>query len=171
MSTNKHGSRSRTGKKYTPSLDVPDSVKMRSLLLFTVLHCSGKVCRHHVNWQKKGNEIRSQKWTPISNARREAGQFEVYTAEKITATRKFVDQKRYSRKSKMQLYPYCRRKTAFSVGEASVSTKNATSSWPRRRRPRKSDAKGLTLNSIKFKRPNFSTRNLYNLSTGARTKY
>ena len=49
MSTKKYGSRSRNGKKYTPSLDVPERVKMRSLLLFTVLHCSGKVCRHHVN--------------------------------------------------------------------------------------------------------------------------
>ena len=33
---------------------------------------------------KTQNGIRSQKWTPISNARREAGQFEVYTYKKCT---------------------------------------------------------------------------------------
>ena len=81
MTTKKYGSQSRNGKKNTPSLDVPERVKMRSLLLFTVLHCFGKVCRNQCDSRKltkKRNEIRSQKWTPISNARREADQFEVY---------------------------------------------------------------------------------------------
>ena len=58
MSTENYGSRFRNCKKYTPSLDVPERVKMRSLLLFTVLHCSGKVCRHHVNWPENEAKLR-----------------------------------------------------------------------------------------------------------------
>ena len=52
MNTEKHGFRFRNGKKYTPSLDVPKCIKMRSFLRFPVLLCSGKMCRNHVKLRK-----------------------------------------------------------------------------------------------------------------------
>ena len=62
MTTKIKGFWSRSGKNYTSSLDVPERVKMRSLLLFPILLCSGKVCRSHVKLIEKQNGIGSQKY-------------------------------------------------------------------------------------------------------------
>ena len=85
MSTKKYLLRSCFGQNYSPSTNVPECIKMGSLLLLRVLHSWRKVCQNHVKMIEKLREIRSQKWTPRCSKWRIDSSFTEAAKEKFRA--------------------------------------------------------------------------------------